>query len=333
MKISSGVTLVNLACSGDPDMIAKPGWIVNLVGDSNTGKSFLARTILADNYYRYKDALFYVYDNRENGVHWDDSRMFGKQFAENALEPAFEYKDKTIEEWYQIFNKCVAKSEKEKRPFLYVLDSWDAINSNSDIDYMKAIAEGKDKKSMGMAKAKLASKLLSDVVNKLEATGSILFIISQTRDNPDPMSYETRTRSGGRALRFYASLEVWLSGKGKLKLDADTDPHGILVRFKQRRSRLLGHESVVEFPITYVYGIDDTQASVDYLVEMGVIKKEGHSLVCTELDIKCPTRKFSAEVEAANKKPQLNELVVATWRAKEKSVVDRILQGRMLRYA
>ncbi len=332
MKISSGVTLVNLACSGDPDMIAKPGWMVNLVGDSNTGKSFLARTILADNYYRYKDAMFYVYDDLEYGVHWNDGKMFGTAFAEMALQPAFEYEDKTIEAWYHNFNKCVAKSEEEKRPFLYVLDSWDAINADSDLDYMKAIAEGKDKKSMGTAKAKLGSKLLSDVVNKLEATGSVLFVISQTRDNIDPMSFETRTRSGGKALRFYSSLEVWLAAKGKLKLDADTDPYGIQVSFKQKRSRLLGHEAVVEFPITYMYGIDDSQASVDYLVDEGVIKKEGHSLVSIDLDIKAATRKFVAEVEAKGKKPQLNELVVKTWRAKEESIVDRVLQGRALRY-
>lgn len=332
MEITSGVTLVNLACTGNPNSMVKHGWMVNIVGDSNTGKSFLARTILAANYYKYKQDLVYVYDDLEHGVHWDDSRLFGEDFATNALEPQFEYKERTLEEWFNNFNSCVTKSLKEKRPFIFVLDSWDSINAAADNEYISAIAGGKDKKSMGMAKAKLGSKILSDVVSKLEATKSCLFIISQTRDNIDPMSFETRVRSGGRALRFYSSLEVWLACKGKLRLDNTTDPYGIQVSFKQKRSRLLGHESVVEFPVTYVYGVDETQSNIEYLVKHNKIQREGNSYLIPTLDIKCAMRKLAAVIEEKGLQDTLAAMVAETWVDNETTLADRILQGRVLRF-
>jgi len=46
--IPSGCTVLNLACSDDPTGAFTPGHMVNLIGDSSTGKTFLALTMLAD---------------------------------------------------------------------------------------------------------------------------------------------------------------------------------------------------------------------------------------------------------------------------------------------
>ncbi len=333
MEIGSGVTLVDLACSGINGVIAKPGWIVNIVGDSNAGKSFLARTILADNYYKHREKMFYIYDDLEYGVHWNDAEMFGTPFAEHGLEPAFTYEDRSVEAWYANFNACYNRAIKEGRSFLYVLDSWDSLNSSDDIAYMQAVADGKDKKSMGMAKAKFASKVLADVVDKLSKSNSVLFIISQTRDNVNPMSFETRVRSGGKALQFYSSLEVWLSNKGKLKLDTASDPYGIQVGFRQRRSRLLGHEVNVSFPITYVYGIDNTQANIDYLVSQEVITKQGQSYTNETLGITARTREYASAIEKNGKTKELEELVCTTWLKNLEETKEKILRGRETKYS
>ena len=81
--IPSGSTLINLACTNDPSGFAQPGWMVNICGDSNTAKSFLGRTVLAECVYKYGKDRFYVHDYIEHGIFFDDDKMFGKGFAEH----------------------------------------------------------------------------------------------------------------------------------------------------------------------------------------------------------------------------------------------------------
>lgn len=330
--IPSGSTLINLACTNDPSGFAQPGWMINLVGDSNTAKSFLARTILAECAYKFGDSHIYDHDDIEHGVFWDDAKMFGPRFA-TMLEPSYDYKgEKTVENWYQHFCELYDKSKKEKRPFISAVDSWDALRPMADYAYLKALEAGKDKKTMGMAKAKLGSAILMDVVERLEETQSNLIVISQAKPNTDPMSFNPRTRSGGVSLRFYSSLELWLTNCGNLKLDKDTPTYGHLVKMKQTRSRLYGAPREIVFPITYVYGIDALQADIDYLVEHKVIKEDKRSLVSEELGITATPRKYAAEVEAAGKVQLVRDMVTRQWQSVELSMSDRILQGRLPKY-
>jgi RecA/RadA recombinase len=331
--IPSGITLVNLACTGDPSGFVQEGILTRIVGDSDTGKSFLGRTILAECFYKYGDAKFYIHDDIEHGIFYDDAKMFGKAFADKALEPPFDYSDgKSTEQFYRHFHNCVLKSRKEKRPFIYVLDSYTGLRPEVDLTFIKSIVDDKDKKSFGMAQAKMSSLLMQQIVEELAETNSNLFLIQQTRDNIDPMSFDKKTVSGGSAVRFQSSLEVWLSSAGQIKVDADLHPVGVQVKFLQRRSRLVGARCTVTFPINYVYGIDNTQANIDFLLEQGVIKKEGHSLAYEPWDIKVATRKFAAEIEKQGKQKDLDALVATTWREIETSIVDKILQGRSPKY-
>lgn len=82
LYLSTGCTLLNLAISDD----ARKGWpcgkIVNPIGDSDTGKTILAMTAMAE---AAKSPFFLghklIYADIEEAIAFDVSEMFGEKLA------------------------------------------------------------------------------------------------------------------------------------------------------------------------------------------------------------------------------------------------------------
>jgi RecA/RadA recombinase len=153
------------------------------------------------------------------------------------------------------------------------LDSMDALSSEEEgekfQEHKTAYAKGKTAAgSYGTSKAKANSSGIRQLLPKLKKSGSILIVISQTRDNLG-FGFEKKTRSGGHALRFYAHLEAWSSIKGKIKTKSRGQDvqQGIVCHVRLKKNRVTGREREVEFPIYHSYGIDDVGGMVDWLVE------------------------------------------------------------------
>src|SRR5437773_1716909 len=76
--LSSGLTLLNLACSGTPDYAFLPGHFYLLVGDSQSGKTWLLKQLFAE---AAADSRFKGYelieDNPERGALMDVPAYFG----------------------------------------------------------------------------------------------------------------------------------------------------------------------------------------------------------------------------------------------------------------
>jgi len=150
--LSTGSTLLNLACTGYPDGGFAKGFFYFMVGDSKSGKTFLSRTCLAEatinsHFKNYR----LVYDDVEGGALMDTRRYFGDGLADR-LEPPDVDADgesvysETIEDFY--FNLDDALSA--DRPCIYVLDSMDAVNT----DYSRKKFDEKKKASRKGTKAK-----------------------------------------------------------------------------------------------------------------------------------------------------------------------------------
>jgi hypothetical protein len=188
------------------------------------------------------------------------------------------------------FHDNVIAKLKEQVPFIWGLDSLDAIAPEDEID--NDIRYG----SFGASKPKLMSQLLRKITNKTKNTNSAIFIISQTRDNIGVMFGDKKTRSGGKALKFFCTHEMWLAVIEHIKkkeLNA-----GVYVRVKVSKNKITGKERIVEFPIYYDYGIDDITSCIDFLMKegrWGAPKKEKE-------DKKQPVRKALAKKEEPKKK-------------------------------
>lgn len=277
--LSTGSTLLNLAMSGYPQGGIAKGWYVHFVGDSQCGKTFFAHTLLAEaaNNSEFDDYRL-VFDDIENGAFMDKERYFGKKCADRLEAPSYyedgspEYSRMAEEMYFNIYNLL---NTKKPKPIIYVVDSLDALSSKYEEQKFneKRLAHKKGTKAKGDygdGKAKIHSGNIRQVVSRLRDTGSILFCISQTRDILNAEMFgPTSTYSGGRALKFYTSMQLWGSVGQEIKKTVRGTKRkiGMTARIKVKKNRSTGKERTVEIPIYYSYGLDDLQSCINFLLD------------------------------------------------------------------
>jgi RecA/RadA recombinase len=291
--LSTGSTLLNLACTGDPFRGFCRGKYYFIVGDSASGKTFLAVSCMAEATMNAAFSEFrLIYDNVEDGMLLDVERLFNKQLADR-IEPPHTDKDgtscysATIEEFYYHLDDAVQAG----KPFIYVLDSMDALTSAAEESKFEetktAHRKGKTTTgSYGDGKAKVNSANIRKVMKGVREMGSILIILAQTRDNLG-FGFEKKTRSGGRALKFYATIEIWTAIKSQIKktIKGKQRPIGVLVQLRLRKNRVTGLTPEVYIPIYPSFGIDDTASVVDYLIDEGWWRVKGKMVQAKEVKI------------------------------------------------
>lgn len=334
-KLSTGSTLLDMACSGDMRGGFLKGKYYLIVGDSSSGKTFVSLTCFAE---AVKNPAFdnyrLIYDNGEDGALMDIAKFFGRGVAERLEPPATvngapAYSE-TIEEFY--YNLDDAR--KDGRPFIYVLDSMDSLSSTSEADKFQKqkIAYRKRRKeagSYGDGKAKANSANLRQFISYLTKSGSILIIICQTRDSLG-FGFDTKTRSGGRSLRFYACLEIWLSIAKTIKrrVRGKERPVGVLSKMRVRKNRLTGRDRTVEVPIYYDIGLDDIGSCVDFLVDEGHWS-EKKGMISNDFTEEAVGRdELIAHIETEGLEKQLKLIVSELWH----TIEDELSLKRKPRY-
>ena len=280
--LGTGSTLLNLAITDNWRGGFAKGLYILFVGDSQSGKTFFCLTCFAEAAANPAfDEYRLIYDAVEGGALMNLEKFFGKKVAERIESPCYEdgipQSSQTVEEFY--FNLDDALDN--KRPCIYVLDSMDSTTSAREekkFDENKKAVQGggQGKGDFADGKAKANSQGLRNVLHKIRDTKSILIIINQTRDNVDGgMFAPQKTRSGGRALTFYASVEIWSSVGQKIKKNVNGKDRviGVTSRLQVKKNRMTGKERTIEVPIKYSYGIDDLASCVEYLIDESYWKK------------------------------------------------------------
>lgn len=325
--LSTGSTMLNLACSGKADGGFAMGGYYFLVGDSSSGKTFLALTCFAEasinpNFDEYE----LIHDDAENGAMMDFGKFFGKKCAERVSPPRRDKQGNpvfsvTTDDFYDNLLELIA----QKKRFIYVLDSMDVLGTNEDNAKEEAnrlarkkSREGKsatEKGTYGTSKAKANSTRLRGIVHALKETGSILIIIAQTRDNIDPMSFDKKTRGGGHSLKFYAHLELWSSVKGPIKKRIkDKDRiQGIYSQVRIKKNRLTGRDRKIVIPIYNSIGFDDIGGCINYLLEEGHWKKGKAGIDAKELDFVGSRDALIAHIEQTENEDVLRATVQEVW--------------------
>lgn len=339
--IHTGSTLLNLACSDRWEGGFGKGKVVNLVGESSTGKTLLALTCLAECVYdaRFKDYDLFL-DDAENALEFNLSKLFGQKAQDRIKSPRYTKEgepipSETIEDFYMtLMNKI-----QEETPFIYVLDSLDALSSNPEMEraYEAALkqAEGNEEAAKGLSasykseKARMASEILRVIKARIKHTDSLVIVISQTRDALNQTGYgPKKTRSGGKALKFYCTHEIWLTNVKTLKAKRGGVERiiGHTVQAKVSKNKITGKERDVQFNVYYSYGVDDLSSCCNFLATCGVLKKKGAKYSCQALgidgellgDIVKIVEKDKAKVR------KVRELCDKEWKAIEKAMeLDR----------
>jgi recombination protein RecA len=137
----------------------------------------------------------------------------------------------------------------------------------------KAEIEG----DMGDSHVGLQARLMSQALRKL--TGAIarsktaVIFVNQLREKIGVMFGNPETTTGGKALKFYASVRLDIRRIGPVKEKEDVI--GSHVRVKVVKNKVAPPFRQAEFDIMYAEGISHTSLLVDISAESGIIEKSG----------------------------------------------------------
>lgn len=265
--VKSGCTTLDCIMGGGFAL----GRMVNIVGDSSTGKTGHGTEAIINFKKEYPDG-YAAYRETEGAYDVDYAAAMGLPVDDvdfgDPDDPVA-----TVEKFDRDLNAFLNKCIKDDVPGIYVLDSFDSLSDEAELK--RDIAEG----SYNMVKQKKIGEMFRKVNKKLERSRVVLIIISQVRENIGVSFGAKYRRSGGKALDFYSSTIFWLARVKTLTKTVNKvkRAYGITVRAKCSKSKLGFPFREATFDFLFGYGIDDVGACVSFLKEVNRLKDIGTS--------------------------------------------------------
>lgn len=289
--VSSGCTLLDCVLGGGYPL----GRIVNIVGDKGTNKTGLGIEVSANFAITYSEGdIWYA----------EAEAAFDKSYAKKIGLPdkvKFVQGIRTVED---LFNDLDEKTkEPREHPSLYILDSLDALSDAAELD------REFDAGTFG-TKAKKMGELFRRLIDQISKSKMLLIIVSQERDKINVTFGKKSTRSGGRALDFYASQILWLAEIKKIKRTVRGIERsiGILVRVKCEKNKVGLPFRECDFPVVFMYGIEDVEASLQFLSKVKMLDRFDSEI--TSKNIAINSKKM---LEIPERIEKLKQVVKEVW--------------------
>ncbi len=149
---------------------------------------------------------------------------------------------------------------------IIVIDSVAALVPRAEID-------GEMGDSHVGLQARLMSQALRKMTGAINGSGTTAIFINQLREKIGVMFGSPETTTGGKALKFYASVRLDVRRIETLK--DGTDMVGNRTKVKIVKNKLAPPFKIAEFDIMYGQGISREGSLLDLGVETGIVRKAG----------------------------------------------------------
>ena len=342
--IPSGSTLVNCACSDNPKGAFALGSINTIPGKSASGKTVLMLTMLAccavDP--KFKEYEF-IYDDGEQSLSFDLDYLFPplapkdpEDLTSGRLKaPNYDDGEPVPSETIQDFKGNILIKCKQRKPFIWVLDSLDSLSSDEEMEreYKNAIKNAKSaeavtelKGSYKAEKAKHIGEALRMINGNIKRTDSALFIIQQTRQRFKSGFGQTDwVTSGGDAPFFYSFHQLYLNSIKSITDEAMNLKHkiGSMAQIEVIKNKLTGkkRKSGVVIPIYESYGLHDVESCIDFLKLTEHWASDTKGITAKEFDIKKSKDNLIEYIEDNNLQDALQDIVGSVWKKVEKMLM------------
>lgn len=232
------------------------GRVVEVFGPESSGKSTLALHVVAN---AQRNGGVAAYIDAEHaldpsyaakiGVNIDDLLISQPDSGEEALNIA----------------ETLARSNAID---VIVIDSVAALVPKSEL-------EGEIGDSFVGLQARLMSQALRKLTSTLAKSNTCAIFINQIREKIGVMYGSPETTTGGRALKFYASIRLDIRRIAGIKGAGEASDVGNRVKVKVVKNKMAPPFQVAEFDILFNEGISRTGTVIDLATEMNIIDKKG----------------------------------------------------------
>jgi recombination protein RecA len=231
------------------------GRIIEIYGPESSGKSTLATHIVAN---AQKSGGLAAYIDVEHaldpsyaakiGVNLDDLLISQPDCGEDALNIA----------------EMLARSNAVD---VIIIDSVAALVPKAEI-------EGEIGDSFMGLQARMMSQALRKLTATLAKSNTCAIFINQIREKIGVMFGNPETTTGGRALKFYASIRMDIRRSNGIK-GADNQEIGNRVKVRVVKNKVAPPFQVAEFDILFNEGISRIGSIIDLGVDLQIIDKKG----------------------------------------------------------